>query len=236
MNRERALKLKRLQENVAYTFKDLSLLNLAFTHTSYVNENPDQKCRDNERFEFLGDAVLTTVISHLLMDTYPFSTEGDLTKLRSAIVNDKSIAQLARHLQLGDFLLLGKGEESTKGRHKSSILANTYEALIAAIFLDGGYKKAVKIIAKHFHGIISALHQGTVSHSDYKSQLQEYTQAVFKTAPHYTLMSEYGPDHDKSFEITITINGKVWGKGIGKSKKEAAQNAAQVALEKLLQK
>lgn len=234
MKKDRKLKLKRLRKNISYTFKDLSILNQAFTHTSYANENLEQENRDNERLEFLGDAVLDVIISHLLMDAFPQHTEGDLTKLRSSIVNEKRIANLARELNLGEFLLLGKGEDSTEGRNKNSILADTYEALIAAIYLDGGYKSVFKVVKQHFHDMLSAAQQGVLYHRDFKSQLQEYAQSVFKTTPKYVIVKESGPDHNKSFEVNITIKNKVWGKGFGKSKKDAAQNAAQKALEKLL--
>jgi len=234
MKKDRTIKLKQLQKNIYYTFKDLSLLNQAFTHKSYVNENPDQEYSDNERLEFLGDAVLSVIISHSLMDHFPKHTEGELTKLRSAIVNEKRIADLSRKLNLGKYLLLGKGEDSTEGRNKNSILADTYEALIAAIYLDGGYKTVSRIVEQHFTDILSSTYQGSFYYKDYKSQLQEYTQSVFKAIPKYVLVKESGPDHNKSFEVNITLNNKVWGKGFGKSKKDATQKAAQEALEKLL--
>ncbi|KPJ58039.1 MAG: hypothetical protein AMJ42_04060 [Deltaproteobacteria bacterium DG_8] len=234
MKKDRILKLKHLQKNISYTFKDLSLLNQAFTHKSYLNENPDQGYSDNERLEFLGDAVLDVIISHSLMDSFPKYTEGELTKLRSSIVNERRIADLARKLNLGEFLLLGKGEDFTEGRNKNSILADTYEALIAAIYLDGGYKSAFRVVKRHFTDILSSTHQGGLYYRDYKSQLQEYTQSVFKAIPKYVLVKESGPDHNKSFEVNITLNNKVWGKGFGKSKKAATQKAAQEALERLL--
>lgn len=233
MKKERRLKLKHLQEIVSYNFKKLSLLNQAFTHKSYVNENPDQGYRDNERFEFLGDAVLDVIISHLLMDALPNHTEGDLTKLRSSIVNEKMFADLSRKLNLGDFLLLGKGEDYTKGRNKNSILADTYEALIASIYLDRGFKSVFNVVKKHFSEILSAAVQGNLSHGDFKSKLQEYAQSVFKSTPQYVSVNESGPDHNKSFEVNVTLNNKLLGTGSGKSKKDAAQYAAKEALEKL---
>lgn len=236
MEKDRITILKRLQKNISYTFKDLSLLNQALTHTSYANENLNQECYDNERLEFLGDAVLDLIISHLLMDTFPEYNEGDLTKLRSSIVNEKKISNLARTLNLGEFLLLGKGEDSTEGRNKNSILADTYEALIAAIYLDSGYNSVFKVLRNHFSDVLEAANQGNIDHRDYKSQLQEHTQSVFKTTPHYILVNESGPDHNKSFEVNITLKNKVWGKGFGKSKKDAAQMAAKEALSKLLEK
>jgi ribonuclease III len=168
------------------------------------------------------------------MDAFPHFAEGDLTKLRSSIVNEKRIAEIARLMNLGDFLLLGKGEDSTDGRRKSSILADTYEALIAAIYLDGGYKRTFKVVKKHFSVILSAAHKGNLLNRDYKSQLQEYSQKIFKDTPAYTVVGTSGPDHNKSFEVTITIKSQIWGKGTGKSKKEAAQKAAHAALGKLI--
>ena len=233
MEKDRTLKLKLLQKNIHYKFKNISLLNQAFTHKSYVNENPDQGYRDNERFEFLGDAVLDVIISHLLMDALPNHTEGDLTKLRSSIVNEKMFADLARKLNLGDFLLLGKGEDSTEGRNKNSILADTYEALIASIYLDRGFNSVFKVVIKHCTEILSAAVQGNLSHEDFKSKLQEYAQSVLKSTPQYISVNESGPDHSKSFEVNVTLSKKLWGTGFGKSKKDAAQNAAKEALEKL---
>jgi ribonuclease III len=233
MEKDRTLKLKLLQKNIYYKFKNISLLNQALTHKSYINENPDQGYLDNERFEFLGDAVLDVIISHLLMEALPNHTEGDLTKLRASIVNEKMFADLARKLNLGDFLLLGKGEDSTEGRNKNSILADTYEALIASIYLDRGFKSVFKVAIKHFTEILSAAVQGNLSHEDFKSKLQEYAQSVLRSTPQYISVNESGPDHNKSFEVNVTLNKKLLGTGFGKSKKDAAQNAAKEALEKL---
>ena len=233
ITKERRVQLKQLQKNISCSFKRLALLNQALIHKSFVNENPHQPFEDNERLEFLGDAVLDLIISHVLMDDFPHYTEGDLTKLRSALVNDKRIARLARQLDLGDFLLLGKGEDSTKGRNKNSILADTYEAVVAAIYLDGGFKKVFTVIKKHFKDILTAANEGSLHHRDFKSHLQERTQSIFKATPHYTLVKEVGPDHKKSFAVTVVLQKKVLGKGFGPSKKDAEQKAAQEALRKL---
>ncbi len=233
MTKDSKKELKRLQKKISYSFKKLSLLNQAFTHKSYANENQEQECKDNERFEFLGDAVIDLIIGHLLMDDFPQHHEGDLTKLRSAIVNEKRFADLARKLNLGEFLLLSKGEGATGGRNKNSILADTYEALIASIYLDGGFKRVFKVVKKHFEDILTAANQGSLCFRDFKSELQEYTQRVFKTTPKYVLVRKSGPDHNKTFEVNITFKNKVWGKGVGKSKKDASQQAAQKALQKL---
>lgn len=237
MTKDRKRELKKLQKKISYSFKKLSLLNQAFTHKSYANENLEQECKDNERFEFLGDAVIDLIIGHLLMDAFPHHHEGDLTKLRSAIVNEKRFADLARELNLGEFLLLSKGENATGGRNKNSILADTYEALIAAIYLDGGFKRVFKVVKQHFQEILSSANQGgSLFFRDFKSELQEYTQSVFKTTPRYALVRKSGPDHNRTFEVNIIIKNKVWGKGVGKSKKDASQKAAENALGKLLPK
>ncbi len=233
ITKERRVQLKQLQKNISCSFKRLALLNQALIHKSFVNENPHQPFKDNERLEFLGDAVLDLIISHILMDNFPHYAEGDLTKLRSALVNDTRIAHLARALQLGDFLLLGKGEESTKGRNKNSILADTYEAVIAAMYLDGGFKKAYTVVKKHFRDMLTAANEGSLHHRDFKSQLQERTQSIFKATPLYILVKEVGPDHNKSFAVNVLVHKKVLGKGIGPSKKEAEQKAAEEALLKL---
>jgi ribonuclease III len=233
ITKARRVQLKQLQKNISYSFKKLALLNQALLHKSFVNENPHHPLEDNERLEFLGDAVLDVIISHILMDNFPHYAEGDLTKLRSALVNDKRIADLARTLQLGDFLLLGKGEDSTKGRNKNSILADTYEAVIAAMYLDGGFKKVFTVVTKHFRDILTAANEGSLHHRDFKSQLQERTQSIFKATPHYILVKEVGPDHNKSFAVRVSVHKKVLGKGFGSTKKDAEQKAAQEALHKL---
>lgn len=230
ITKERRVQLKALQKHLSYSFRKLNLLNQALIHKSFVNETADQHLEDNERFEFLGDAVLDIIISHILMENYPHYTEGDLTKLRSALVNDTSIANLARNLQLGDFLLLGKGEESTRGRYKNSILADTYEAVLAAIYLDGGFKKVFSVVNRHFKEILIAANNGSLHHRDFKSQLQERTQSIFRATPHYTLIRETGPDHNKSFTVQVAVHRKLLGRGSGSSKKAAEQKAAQEAL------
>ena len=233
LTKARRVELKQLQKSISYSFRRLSLLNQALIHKSYANENPHHLLADNERLEFLGDAVLDVIISHILMDDFPDYTEGDLTKLRSALVNDKRIARLARELKLGDFLLLGKGEDATKGRNKNSILADTYEAIIAAVYIDGGFKKVFSVVKKHFGNILTAANKGSLHHVDFKSQLQERTQSVFKSTPRYILVKEVGPDHKKSFAVTVVLQKKLLGKGFGPSKKDAEQKAAQEALLKL---
>ena len=153
--------------------------------------------------------------------------------MRSSLVNEKTIAGLARELGLGDYLLLGKGEDSTKGRNKNSILADTYEAVVAAIYLDGGYKKVFKVLKKHFGSFLTAATEGNLFNKDYKSQLQEITQTMYKATPRYIMTKEFGPDHNKTFSINVTVRKEVLGRGSGSSKKNAEQKAAQEALTQL---
>ena len=233
MKKERRKQLKQLQKKLPYTFKKISILDQAFIHKSFANENTELDLEDNERFEFLGDAVLDLVISHIIMDIFPQYAEGDLTKLRSSLVNEKRIAELSRELDLGSYLLLGKGEDSTKGRNKNSILADTYEAVVAAIYLDGGYKKVFKVLKKHFAQFLTAASEGILFNKDYKSQLQEITQTIYKAPPRYITVKEFGPDHKKTFSVNVTVHNKVLGRGSGSSKKNAEQKAAQEALTQL---
>jgi len=222
------LELSRLNKTVGYSFKQPELLLQAFTHSSYVNEHIDSSLQDNERLEFLGDAVLDLVISHLLMERFQNAEEGDLSKYRAMIVDEAGLYQVALVLQLGDFLLLGKGEEQSQGREKPSILANTVEALLGAIYLEAGYDETMKIISRLFSFLIERVGTKEMIH-DFKSLLQEYTQQIFKTLPKYRLVEESGPAHDRTFNVVLTLDGKVLSEQQGKSKKEAEQKAAREA-------
>jgi len=232
MDKERKKALKELQKKIRYRFKSLDLLNQGLRHKSFVHENVDARGQDNERLEFLGDAVLDLVIGHLIMDRYPDYPEGSLSRLRAAVVNETRLAKIAQDLSLGQYLLLGKGEEMTRGREKSSILSSTLEALLATIYLDGGYKKAFKAIAQLFSLTLEVAEKESFYH-DYKTKLQELSQDTLKATPRYVLAKEYGPDHDKVFGVQVQIQGKVAGVGAGRSKKEAEQRAARRTLEKL---
>jgi len=201
-------------------------------HKSFVHENPGEEGKDNERLEFLGDAVLGLVIGHMMMDRYPDYPEGSLSKLRAAVVNEAGLARIARDLSLGDYLLLGKGEEMTRGREKSSIVASSLEALLAAIYLDGGFKKAFKVISQLFSLPLEMAEKESF-YQDFKTKLQEMSQDVLKATPRYILAKEFGPGHDKIFGVKVSIKGKVAGVGAGKSKKEAEQRAARKTLQKL---
>lgn len=222
-----------LEEAIGYRFKEPGLLETALTHRSYVNEHPHNGLTSNERLEFLGDAVLDLAISHLLMEVHPEEPEGVLSKWRSALVREKSLAQKARVLGLGSHLLLGKGEERTRGRQKNSLLADAYEAVLAAIYLDGGFQKALDVIRVQFYREIAERPWG-LTEDDFKTRLQEYTQSVLKVTPHYRLLWAQGPDHDKCFQVELDLGEGLKAVGNGKSKKEAEQNAAREMLERLL--
>lgn len=226
--------LRKLEAQMNYRFHDLAGLNHALVHRSYVNENPSEVCPDNERLEFLGDAVLGLCVSDLLMKSYPDFAEGKLSKLRSSIVNEQSLAELACKLSIGDYLLLGRGEEMSGGRSKPSLLSDAFEAVVAAVYLDGGFQEALNFIGNLFMPLIESEDHDFIF-NDYKTALQELTQSRFKKIPKYILMSESGPDHDKCFEINLTVAGIISTSGKGKSKKEAEQRAAKHALRFLQQ-
>ena len=217
-----------LCRRLEYTFKEKDLLDEAFQHSSYVNEHPNSGLSDNERLEFLGDAVLELAISHIIMDLYPEAKEGDLSKYRARVVNERGLFLIARELELGNYLLLGKGEELSNGRTKLSILANTMEALLGALYLDAGFDKTKEIIQSLFLPYIGKINSRKVV-NDFKSLLQEYTQETYKTRPKYFTVEENGPAHDRTFRVAISIKEKIMAEGEGKSKKEAEQKAAREA-------
>jgi len=218
-----------LSERLEYQFNNPELLAQAFRHASYVNEVGDCDLKDNETLEFLGDAVLDLAIGHILMELFKSANEGELSKCRASVVSERGLFDLSRELRLGDYLLLGRGEELSGGREKPSILANTLEALVGAIYLDGGFLRTREIIHKLFISTIERMEIETLR-SDYKSLLQEYTQQRFKSRPDYLLLSETGPAHERTFRIAIYLNGELKAEGEGRSKKEAEQEAAKEAL------
>lgn len=222
-----------LQLRLSYTFKDEALLELALTHKSYANEN--KMTSHNERMEFLGDAVLGLVISEYLMKTFPDSNEGDLSRFRAAVVSEPALASVARELGLGEFLLLGKGEDQSGGRNKDSLLADCLEALIAAIYLDAGKDAVESLVIRLFEEAMKK-NRASGESLDYKTELQEICQERLKQLPEYRVVSETGPDHQKQFEMEVWVKGELSGRGRGKSKKEAEQGAAKEALEKLSEK
>ncbi len=222
--------LSDLEHRVSHQFKDQELLERALTHKSFANEN--RVPAHNERLEFLGDAVLGLVISEYLMKNCPDSNEGDLSRLRAAVVSEPALAVIAREIGLGSYLRLGKGEEQTGGRDKDSLLANCLEALIASIYLDAGNAAVKAFVIRFFEEMIqkTCTSRGTL---DYKTDIQELCQERLKQLPEYRIVSETGPDHQKLFSVELSVRGDVYGRGVGRSKKEAEQRAAKEALKKL---
>lgn len=231
MDEKRRTTLNDLERQLSYRFQNVTLLENALVHRSFINENTDFALQDNERLEFLGDAVLELCVSTLLMQKYPEFTEGQLSKLRAAVVNEPSLSELAKRFQLGKFLLLGKGEENSGGRMKSSILANCFEAVMAAIYLDCGFDYTCEYVKNLFEPLIDKEGTKSLISRDFKTLLQEVCQNRFKVIPQYAIVDEQGPDHDKTFEMRITIGDGITATAIGKSKKEAEQRAAQKAME-----
>ncbi len=223
--------LSELQQKLSYEFKNTDYLVESLRHSSFVNENLDLDIQDNERLEFLGDAVLNLVVGHMLMHRYPDVKEGDLSKMRANLVNESQLASIAQEMDLGSHLQLGKGEIQTKGWEKPSILANTFEAIVAAVYLDGGYSAAFKFIHGHFSFLLDSIVMSTVNY-DYKSQVQELVQMKQQKMPVYTIVHESGPDHDKTFRVRLNV-GETQAEGEGKSKKAAEQDAARKGLELL---
>ena len=215
---------KTFENKINYQFKDRKYLEEALRHSSYVNEQIKEKLRDNERLEFLGDAVLNLVISHILMVKDPSLNEGDLSQIRAGMVNESQLANLAREIDLGDYILLGKGEIQTNGRNKNSILADAFEAVMAAIYLDGGFRQIFRMIEFHFSPLLDHINLPQ-SAFDYKSRLQELVQTTQQAVPRYTVVEESGPDHDKTFRVKVMVLN-IEAEGKGKSKKMAEQDAA----------
>ena len=211
-----------------YNFVRTDILEEALRHSSYVNENRELKLNDNERLEFLGDAVLDLAISHILMQKFADLKEGDLSKFRATIVNENGLCRVARDLDLGAHILLGKGEEITNGREKPSILANTMEAVLGALYLDAGFERTRDIINLLFMPLINSI-KSKKNSNDHKSTLQEYTQNYLKILPEYLLIDESGLPHNKTFKVAVKIGEELMAEGIGRSKKEAEQKAAREA-------
>ncbi len=225
------MRIKDLETRLTYAFRRTDLLEEACRHSSYVNEHPAEGLRDNERLEFLGDAVLNLIIGHQLMEQYPELPEGNLSRLRAALVNEARLADIARSIDLGRFIKLGKGERLTDGHDKNSILADAFEAVIAAVYLDGGFDAARETARRHFRAHLSGVAAQNAD-QDYKTRLQERVQATLKAAPVYEIAREYGPDHDKTFVVSLRI-GDLETAGTGKNKKAAEQDAARNALDAL---
>ncbi len=212
-------------------FGDISLLQRALTHRSYINESPDDALEDNERLEFLGDAVLDFVTSSLLYHRYPEMPEGRLTSLRAALVRTETLARLASYLGVGDVLRLGKGEYEHGGRTRPANLCAAFEALVGAIYLDQGAEAVRKLVEPHFNPAADAILARELDR-DAKSQFQEWSQATLGHTPQYVTVRTEGPDHDKRFTVRVQVNGEEYGEGCGRSKQLAAQAAAKQALKR----
>lgn len=223
---------QQLQQRLSYRFKDSRLLNESLNHSSFVHEQNHPDLKSNERLEFLGDAVLNLAAGHLLMARFPEVAEGHLSRMRAHLVNEAQVARLARRLDLGRFIRLGKGEAMSGGHQKRSILADAYEALIAAVYLDGGYQEAFGILEAHLAPLVERMSAPEADY-DYKSRLQEAAQQEQGRVPEYRMLGDEGPDHDKTFCVEVCV-ADLCESGTGKSKKMAEQDAARKALDRLL--
>ena len=220
-----------LQVKLGISFADPTLLHQAFVHRSYLNENPDFRLGSNERLEFLGDAFLGLVVAEFLFREFPDLSEGELTKLRSDLVRQDSLARLASLLGLGEYLYLGQGEERGGGRRRSRNMACTLEALVGAVFMDQGFDVTKDLVLRLFSSSVAEVRERGLA-SDHKSRLQEIIQAERQERPAYRLVEAAGPDHDKTFWVEVVVGGEVLGRGSGKSKQAAEKDAARHALEK----
>ena len=217
-----------LEENLGYKFNNIKFLEIGITHSSFANETREH-VPYNERQEFLGDAVLSIIVSDYIFENYTKLPEGELTKLRASLVCEKSLCGFSNELELGSFLRLGHGEELMGGRERPSILADAFEAVLAAVYLDGGIEPATKIVLRFVKKALE--HVENAPFKDYKTLLQEIVQKNPEESLSYVLVAESGPDHDKRFEVDVLLNSNVIGHGLGKSKKAAEQHAAKEALE-----
>lgn len=220
-----------LEEVLGYRFRDRGRLELALRHTSWANEHPHEPGGDNERFEYLGDAVLDLVVGHRLMDRFPELREGQLSVTRAQVVSEAGLAEVAAALGLGQWIKLGKGEEKSGGRAKPSILADAFEAVVAAVYLDGGFDAAWALVGRVLERRIETVEP--TGFYDFKTRFQEMALARLKEQPTYRVIAELGPDHDKRFVVAAVLAGEEWARAEGRSKKEAEQQAAAAAAFKL---
>lgn len=218
-----------LEKAIGYTFRNKALIRNALTHSSYANENRGSSCPDNERLEFLGDSILGFVVADYLFRHYQDRLEGDLTRIRADLVCEGNLAKAARSVHLGDYLLLGNGEDNNGGRNRDSILADATESVLAAAYLDSGFDAAKGIVDR----LILTDIPTKARNFDYKTSFQELVQREKNQSIHYVLVGESGPDHDKKFEVEVILNGSVVGHGSGTSKKRAEQEAAKNAIQKM---
>lgn len=228
MDARRIKELQGLTKRCGFNLKKLDLLNTALTHPTYVFENKGQGYEHNQRLEFLGDAILGLVVGEYLYHSYPHKPEGELTKMRAAVVCEATLAQKAAQLGIGQVLLLGRGEELSGGRERASILADAFEAILGAVYLEAGLDEVRKFVVNQLKDEIAAVAQG--NYKDYKTMLQEVIQKEHEENVSYVILEEMGPDHDKRFLAGVSWHGKILAKGMGKSKKEAEQRAAEKAL------
>jgi ribonuclease-3 len=221
-----------LQESVGFDFKNIELLQNAFTHSSYVNEHRHENLKDNERLEFLGDAVLELTVSDYLFNKYPDMAEGQMTKMRAAIVCEPSLVEFAEMVHFSKYIRLGKGEEKAGGRTRPALLADVFESFIGALYLDNGIQAVIRFLERLvFPKIDTGIYMQTV---DFKTQLQEIVQRDRDVLIQYDILGETGPAHNKAFEAQVVVNGQVLGKGTGRTKKQAEQNAAEYAIRQVL--
>jgi ribonuclease-3 len=230
LDRERAARLRELEAKLEVRFRDLSVLNLALTHGSYAHEEGETRLGTYERLEFLGDAVLNLVVSDHLYRRFPDRSEGDLARLRARLVNEPTLASIARGLDLGSYILVGRGEERGGGRERSSMLADVLEAVVGAVYLDSGFGVAHAVVSRWYAERLEGLEEAP---ADFKSQLQEYVQQHERKLPRYRITGTEGPDHAKAFVAVVEVGGRVLGEGRGRTKKEAEQAAAAEALVRL---
>lgn len=221
-----------LEKNLDVQFKDQSLLSRALTHRSFLNEHPGEALADNERLEFLGDAVLDFVVGAYLYNQFPEMDEGELTSLRAALVRTKTLAAFARQLQIGDFLHLGYGEAESGGRERTPLLCAAFEAVVGAIYLDQGLVPVQALVERLAAPALTTIMNDSL-HKDAKSEFQVWAQAQFNITPHYEVVKVEGPDHARLFTVQVLVGEQVWGKGNGRSKQKAAQAAARQALQRV---
>ncbi|HEY6872612.1 MAG TPA: ribonuclease III [Geobacteraceae bacterium] len=224
--------LAELESAIAYRFRNRDLLYEALTHRSFLNEAEEKGLKDNERLEFFGDAVIDFFLSHLLLERFPASREGDLTRIRASLVGEENLASLARRVGLGRYLRLGRGEEKSGGREKRSLLADAYEALVAAVCLDGGIAPARLLVERHFGPLLEGGGASPIAR-DSKTEFQELAQAQCGKMPRYVHGEPSGPDHDRVFSVAVFIGEEPFGEGAGRTKKEAEQAAAGEGLARL---
>lgn len=220
-----------LEANLGIKFKDYSLLSRALTHRSYLNENPNIALADNERLEFLGDAVLDFIVGAYLYHRFPEMDEGELTSLRAALVRAKTLSDFARQLELGQFLQLGYGEAENGGRERVPILCATFEAVVGAMYLDQGLEKVEHLVERLVSPALVTIMASSL-HKDAKSEFQVWAQARYNITPHYEVIDSSGPDHAKVFTVQVKLGTDTWGTGSGRSKRRAAQVAAAEAMQK----